>query len=145
MPIKKRKLTPRRVKLAAAMAKTNSAKAAALEANISLQGAYAALRDPQVQQIVWREQMYHLRVNGVPVAIKALIDVASNPNERGSSRAQAAKIILDQAREQSGGTDKSVDQMTADQLQAQLDDLRSRRAELATVIDAEVIEPGALD
>lgn len=127
------------------MAKTNSAKAAALEANISLQGAYAALRDPQVQQIVWREQMYHLRVNGVPVAIKALIDVASNPNERGSSRAQAAKIILDQAREQSGGTDKSVDQMTADQLQAQLDDLRSRRAELATVIDAEVIEPGALD
>lgn len=89
--------------------------------------------------------MYHLRVNGVPVAIKALIDVASNPNERGSSRAQASKIILDQAREQSGGTDKSVDQMTADELQAQLDDLRSRRAELATVIDAEVIEPGALD
>lgn len=142
---RKRVLTPGRQRLAKAMAKTNSPKAAALEANMSLVGAYAALKSPEVQAAVWREQMYRLRVIGVPVAISALIDVATNPKERGSSRAQAAKIILDQAREQAGTGDKSIDQMTADEMQAQLDEIRSRRAELATVVDAEVIEPGALD
>lgn len=145
MPIKKRKLTPRRVKLAAAMARTNSAQAAAIEAKMSLQGAYAALRSPEVQAIIWREQMHRLRVVGVPVAISALIDVASDPEERGSARAQAAKIIMDQAQEQAGAGDKSIDQMTIDEMNDRLAELKSARAEAAKIIDAEVIEPGALD
>jgi hypothetical protein len=134
--------------LVKAYSQTGSARIAAKEAGMHVNNAYIALRTPEVQAAVMREQMYILRVEGVPVAIKALIDVASNPKERGSSRAQAAKIILDQAKDQPGGSDKSIDQMTADEMQAQLDEIRSRRAELATVIDAVVIEPeegGALD
>lgn len=145
MGYKKRKLTPGRVKLAKAMAKTNSVQAAALEANMSLPGAYAALRAENVQQAVWREQMYILKVKGVPVAIAALIDVATNENERGSSRAQAAKIILEQAREHAGVDGKSIDQMTIDEMDARLAELRAERADAAKVIDAEVLEPGALD
>lgn len=145
MKRRKRVLTPGRERLAKAMAKTNSVKAAALEAGMAVTSAYDALRSPDVQAVVWREQMYRLRVIGVPAAVKALIDVATSPTARDSARVMAADKIMQHAKEVSGGDGKPIDQMTADEMQAQLDEIRSRRAELATVVDAEVIEPGALD
>lgn len=142
---KKRKLTPGRERLAKAFSQTGSARIAAQEANMTVQSAYIALRTPEVQAAVWREQMYILKVQGVPVAVKALIEVASNPLERGSSRAQAAKIIIEQAREHAGVDGKSIDQMTIDEMDARLAELKAERADAARTIDAEVIEPGALD
>lgn len=112
---------------------------------MAVTSAYDALRTPDVQAAVWREQMYILRVQGVPVAIKTFIEVATSLTARDSARVMAADKIMQHAKEVGGVGEKSIDQMTADEMQAQLDEIRSRRAELATVIDAEVIEPGALD
>lgn len=145
MKRRKRVLTPGRARLVKAYSKTNSVKAAALEAGMAVTSAYDALRTPDVQAAVMREQMYKLKVEGVPVAVSALIDIASDPTKRESARVMASKAIIQLAQGAPGVDGKSIDQMTVDEMTAQLEDLRARRAELATVVDAEILEPGALD
>jgi hypothetical protein len=142
----KRQLTPGRLKLAKAYAAHGSIKVAAQEADMSLPGAYTALHDPGVQAVIKREQLHQLVVRGVPIAVKALVDIAGDVNERGSTRVMASKEILAIAKVSPDAiTEEALDGATIAELQALLERTKQHNAEHAKVIDAEVIEPGALD
>jgi hypothetical protein len=132
--------------LAKAYAATGSVKAAAAMADMALPSAYQAMHDPGVQAVVKREQLHKLVVQGVPVAVKALVDIAGDVNERGSTRVMASKEILAIAKVSPDAiTEEALDGATIAELQALLERTKQHNAEHAKVIDAEVIEPGALD
>ena len=141
----KRQLTPGRVKLARAYAATGSVKAAAAMADMALPSAYQAMHDPGVQEIVKREQLHLLVTVGVPIAVKSLIQV-SRDGKNESARNMASKHILDLARMNPEAiTEDALDGATIAELQALLERTKDHNAKHAMVIDAEVIEPGALD
>ena len=112
-----------------------------------VQSGRVALYDPAVQAMVKREQLHILATVGIPVAVKTLIDVASDTKERGSTRVMAADKILGHAPELI--TADALEGADLDQLKAVLDELKAAAAQHAKIIDAEVIEvedePGALD
>jgi hypothetical protein len=143
---RKKVLTPGRVRLAKAYAATGSVKAAAAMAGMALPSAYPAMHDPGVQALIKREQLHQLVVRGVPVAVKALVDIAGDPEERGSTRVMASKEILAIAKVSPEAiTEEALDGATIAELQALLERTKDHNAKHAMVIDAEVIEPGALD
>lgn len=143
---RKKTLTPGRVRLAKAYAAHGSVKVAASVAEMSVPAAYTAMHDPGVQAVVKREQLHLLVVKGVPVAVKALVDIAGDVNERGSTRVMASKEILAIAKVSPDAiTEEALDGATIAELQALLERTKAHNAEHAKVIDAEVIEPGALD
>jgi hypothetical protein len=142
----KKQLTPGRLKLAKAYAAHGSIKVAAQAADMSLPAAYTAMHDPGVQAIIKREQLHKLVVEGVPIAVKALVDIAGDDEERGSTRVMAAKEILHLAQVNPEAiTEEALDGATIAELQALLERTKDHNARHAQVIDAEVIEPGALD
>lgn len=146
MPKIKRKLTPRRLKLAKTFAQTGNLALAAREAGMHAASGRVALYDPAVQAVVKREQLHILATVGVPVAVKTLIDVASDTKERGSTRVMAADKILSHAPELI--TADALEGADLEQLKQIRDELQASAARHAKIIDAEVIEveePGALD
>jgi len=147
MPIKKRKLTPGRLRLAKVYAQTGDLAIASREAGLALSSGRQALYDPGVQAVIKREQLHILVTVGVPAAVKALIEIVSDTEERGSTRVQAADKIASLVKlSPEGITDDMMDKATLAELQALFDRQASRNAENAKIIDAEVIEePGALD
>lgn len=115
-------------------------------AGMALPSAYPAMHDPGVQAIIKREQLHKLVVEGVPIAVKALVDIAGDEQERGSTRVMAAKEILHLAQVNPEAiTEEALDGATIAELQALLERTKQHNADHAKVIDAEVIEPGALD
>lgn len=147
---KKRKLTPRRLKVAKVYAETGSRKMAAAAAGMSLPGVCQALHDPNVQALIRREQLHKLVVQGVPVAVAALVEIAGNPLAKDSSRVMASKEILSIAKVSPEAlTEEALDGATIAELQALLERTKASNAAAAQVIDAEVIEleptAGALD
>jgi phage terminase small subunit len=146
MPKQKRQLTPGRLKLAKAYAQTGNLALAAREAGMHEQSGRVALHDPGVQAMVKREQLHMLVTVGVPVAVKALVEIAGDVNERGSTRVMASKEILAIAKVSPDAiTEEALDGATIAELQALLERTKDHNARHAQVIDAEVIEPGALD
>lgn len=143
---RKRQLTPARVRLAKAYAATGSVKAAAAMADMAVASAYPAMHDPGVQAIIKREQLHKLVVEGVPIAVKALVDIAGDPLQRGSTRVMAADKILTIAKVSPEAiTEEALDGATIAELQALLERTKDHNARHATIVDAEVIEPSALD
>lgn len=147
---RKRVLTPGRMRLAKAMAIHGNIKAAAQTAEMTVQSAYTAMHDPGVQAIIKREQLHKLVVEGVPIAVKALVDIAGDDEERGSTRVMAAKEILHIAQVNPEAiTEEALDGATIAELQALLERTKAHNAEHATIVEAEVVEldqaAGALD
>lgn len=148
----KKSLTNKQALLARVYARTGSIALAEREAGYHKNGGYRALKmNPEIAAQVSREQMYILRTTGVMVAVAALIDVASDPEERGSSRAAASKIILEYTEgKPDSNVSKALEQMTDAELMEALQAAKARRSELAVeVLEAEATtidipaQPGA--
>lgn len=149
-----RKLLPRQKLLARVYAQTGSVRQAEAAAGYAHQSGYAALRNPEVLAEVTREQQRKLVGDALPAAVAALVDVVTNPNERGSSRTAAAKVILEYTiGRPDSGVEKALDAMTDAELMEALQEAKSRRASLAreildveaTTVAAPQNSSGALD
>lgn len=145
---RKKVLTPGRMRLAKAYAAHGSVKIAAQAADMTINAAYTAMHDPGVQAIIKREQLHVLITEGVPVAVRSLIEIAREGKNE-SARNMASKEILALARMNPEAiTEEALDGATIAELQALLERTKAHNAEHAKVIDAEVIEveePGAFD
>jgi phage terminase small subunit len=146
MAFKKTGLTPKRQLLVKAYAKTGDPQIASREAGLTIQAGYRALHDPGVLTAIKREQLRVLVTDGVPVAVRALIEIAGNPQAKESARVMASKEILSIAKVSPEAiTEEALEGATIAELQALLERTKDHNARHAQVIDAEVIEPGALD
>lgn len=144
MPLKSGMKTPQEAAWVETMARTGDALYAATKAGYAhpQPRASANLAKPDLMADVRRETSRILARAGV-IAAERLAKIVADPKSKDSDAIAAAKVILPQAL----GTDaerKQPHEMTGDELQRAIDQLRREAGDRAKVIDAvEVVEEAA--
>lgn len=135
MPIKGGRRTPAERVLAQTMAATNDRAHAGAKSGLSQSGVSRALARPEVQEDIRRLQLAKLHNELLPAAINVLATILGDAKATERGKISAAKIVLDRAfGDKDAGEAKEPHQMTSEEIQARLAQLRSEAADRARVI-----------
>lgn len=145
MPIKGGKLTAQERKFSQVYADTGSVGYAAEKAGYAFPhvSGSKALARPAVQESIKRQQLARLNNELLPLALDTIEGILRNPKATDSNKNTAAGLVMKYSVGSAGegAQEKEPHEMTADELQQQIDRLRREAADRARpVID---VEPSA--
>lgn len=139
MPLKSGALTPQERLAAQAFADTGSAAETARRAGYSQPAAASrAIARPAVAAEVARIQQERLFNDVLPLAVDVHVALLTNPHTPAGAKVAAVKLAYDRTLGVQDGADrKSIEEMTPEELAAELVKIRQRKASLAREIDVE--------
>ena len=143
MPLKNGKLTPKERAFSRVLADTQNVSYAAHKAG--LKGKFAGsevLARPAVKAEVARIQQERLFSEALPLAVNTVVSILKSETSPAGARVQAAKLVFDRTLgTDEAGKQKEPHELTAEELQAKIDELKHLAAERARVVLEARAEP----